>query len=188
MIGAEGRRVAGGGNAAPPRRARPTIAQAGSENGAPHDGRTGARPPGLVWVSCPHPAPALETVRALEAGFRVHRGTEPSAREQPSCVVLCQEWRDSAEEDVASEVGRAREKAAGAPVLVLCPSPEPRLAKAALRAGAGGFLHAGMRPEDLLRAVSLVGGGRIVIPRVIVADLVGEDLFLSLPVVLGSWW
>ena len=151
-------------------------------------GRIAAELCGLVWVNCPHPPPALEAARATEAGFRVHRGTEPPARERPSCIVLCQEWRDGAEEDVASEVGRARDRASGAPVLVLAPSLDPRLAKAALRAGAGGFVHAGMRPEDLLRAVSLVGEGRIVIPQEIVFYLLGEDLFLSMPAILGSRW
>lgn len=151
-------------------------------------GGIGAELSDLVWVRCPHPPPALEAAGATEEGFRVHRGTEPPAGERPSCVVLCQEWRDVAQEDVASAVRCAQDEAAGAPVLVLAPCPNPRLAKAALRAGAGGFAHAGMRPEDLFGAVSLVGRGRIVIPRGIVADLVGEDLFPSLPVVLGSWW
>ena len=152
---------------------------------ASRSSRIEAKSSGLVWVSCPHPTPALEAARATGAGFRVHCQTDPPAGERPSCVVLCREWGNGAEEDVASEVERARDQAARAPVLVLGPRSDPRLAKAALRAGAAGFVHAGMRPEDLLRAISLVGEGRYVIPQEIVFDLLGEDLFMDMPAILG---
>ena len=147
--------------------------------------RIGVEPPGLVWVKCPHPVPALEAQRATEGRFRVHHETEPPAGERPYCVVLCRGWQDGAA-DLAAEVRRARDRASGAPVLVLGPRPDPRLATAALRAGAGGFMHAGMRPADLPLALSLVGEGRIVIPQEIVLDLLGENLFLSMPAILGS--
>ena len=70
--------------------------------------------------------------------------------------------------------------------MVLGPTPDPRLATAALRAGAGGFVHAGLRPADRPLALSFVGDGRIVIPQEIVIDLLGENLFLSMPAILGS--
>ena len=155
---------------------------------ASRSSQIGSKPPGLVWVRCPHPMPALEAARATGAGFRVHREADPPVGERPSCVILCREWRNGADEDVASEVERVRDRAARAPVLVFGPHPDPRLAKAALRAGAAGFVHAGMRPEDLLHAISLVGEGRYVIPQEIVFDLLGEHLFMDMPAILGPKW
>lgn len=137
---------------------------------------------GQVWISCPHPELPPGLKAALEAGnCVVHEGREPPKGKPPSCVVLC---AGGEEDDVASGLGRLRTLAPGTPVLVFGSSKDPRIASAALRAGACGFVHSGTPPEQTARALSLVAKGEVVIPRELLVDLLGERLFLRLPKVL----
>lgn len=137
---------------------------------------------GRVWIIRNHPEAALVVEKALQAEFDGDGGAEPPSPEGPTSIVFCPNG-----EDVAAGIAHLRTLAPEAPVLVFGASPDPWLATAALRAGASGFLHAGMQPAHVVRALSLVRQGEIVIPRDIVADLLGEDLFLRLPTVLGPF-
>lgn len=136
---------------------------------------------GTIWLSCPYPEAALELEDALlGAGARVHDGQEPPAGEAPSAIVLC----PNGEGDMTSEIGRLRTLAEDAPVLVFASRVDRRLAEVALRAGASGFIYAGMRPAQIVRAVEMASEGETVIPGVLIVGLLGKRLFLRFPRIL----
>lgn len=114
----------------------------------------------FVRVVCPYPLVAAGLGRALEeAGVR--HGTKLPVQDIPHCVVL---WADG-REGISEEVGRVQEDNPDATVLVLGLRNDPSLALAALRAGARGYLHAGMTPGQLARALEVAGKGELVAPR-----------------------
>ena len=99
--------------------------------------------------------------------------TEPPPAEGPassSLVVLC-----SNGEGVASDLGALRARFPDAACLVLCPRPDPEVARAALKWGARGFVHAGMPPEQLARAVEVASRGETVIPRGLLEVLIASE-------------
>lgn len=113
-----------------------------------------------VWVRGPHREAALLVERALEAKANVYVGKEPPTGEAPSSIILCPNG-----EGVAQEMRRLRSLAPDAPILVLGPRVEPRLAQTALLAGAHGFIHLGMQPAQIARALSAVSEGYAVVPK-----------------------
>ena len=121
---------------------------------------------GLVWIRCSSPMVAFGLEKAVEAHAYVHRGHEPPERRSPSLVIY-----ELTEEDVASEVQRVRDLAPRASVLIFAPSLNPSLVRTALRAGARGFLHGGMTPEQILRALSVAAKGQLAVPRELLNDL-----------------
>ena len=87
---------------------------------------------------------------------------------------------------LAPEVEGARALAPNAVVLVFAPSPSLRLARAALGAGAGGLLHGGMSPEQVLRALRVALQGETVLPRGLLAEWVAEQRPPDLGVLLSA--
>jgi DNA-binding NarL/FixJ family response regulator len=130
---------------------------------------------GLVWISCSSLV-AFGLRKALEAHAPVHCGHELPERRSPSLVVY-----ELTEEDVASEVQRVRDLAPRASVLIFAPSLDPSLVRTALRAGARGFLHGGMTPEQILRALSVAAKGKLVVPRELLEDLLTADSTTDFP-------
>jgi DNA-binding NarL/FixJ family response regulator len=130
-------------------------------------GRKGSGPlrlSGLVWVDCHDPGEAFRLQKILEAaGYEVHRGRRPPAKGSPSLAIYGPESEEAT--GVASEVKRLVAEAPGAPILVFGPSAKLQLARAALRAGASGFLHAQMPPEQVVRALEVASAGEHVVPR-----------------------
>jgi DNA-binding NarL/FixJ family response regulator len=132
---------------------------------------------GTVWVECPYPLMALGLNQTLEtAGFVVRHGQKgPAAKKEtaPSCVVFC----CPNGEGVTQQVTRLRVLFPDVPVLVLGLSgSDLSLARAALQAGARGYLHFGMQPSQIVRAISLASKGEVVVPRELVKGLViGEE-------------
>jgi DNA-binding NarL/FixJ family response regulator len=119
---------------------------------------------GLVWVDCHDPAEAFRLQQILETeGYEVYRGRQPPVQASPSLVIYGPDVDEAAE--VASEVRRLDAEAPGAPALVFGLSAELPLARAALRAGARGFIHALMPPEQVVRALEVASKGEAVIPR-----------------------
>ncbi len=117
-----------------------------------------------VWVHCHDPGEAFRLQKILETeGYEVHRGRRPPAKPSPSLVVYGPEVEEAAE--VASEIRRLVAEFPGAPILVFGPSAELQLARAALQAGANGFLHAQMPPEQVVRALEVASKGEHVVPR-----------------------
>lgn len=128
------------------------------------------KPLGLVWIKCPYPVLALGLEKALGVEAQVYRGAKPPASASFSSLVYCPNG-----EDVASEVGRFQELFPGIPALVCGLHIDARLAEDALRAGARGFVHIGMPPAQILRALSLASRGEVVIPREVLRSLVVEQ-------------
>ncbi len=139
-------------------------------------------PLGQVWLKAGQQEAVPLGLHAASRAARIHRGREQPAGEEPSVVVCF----PSAEEEVAPEVEGARALAPNAVVLVLAPSPSLRLARAALGAGAGGLLHGGMSPEQVLRAVRVALQGETVLPRSLLSEWVAEQRPPDLGAVLSA--
>ena len=135
--------------------------------------RNGAAPES-VWIKSTTSSlvsAGLETT-LKESGFRVHRGPQvPQDAAPPSVIVYA---LDGGEEDLSSEVGRLRELASEAAIVVFAASADLSLARAAVLAGADGFLHAGMSPEQVARALRKAHDGEEVMPRELLMGLVSE--------------
>jgi DNA-binding NarL/FixJ family response regulator len=127
-------------------------------------------PRSLVWVDCPPSVVGAGLVRALEERNRVHQGSTPPG-DVPSCVILCA----SGHEDLHKRVRSYRELSPDAPpVLVFGSRLDLPLAHDALKAGASGFVHAEMTPDQLVRAVALAAKGELVAPRDLLQYLLAE--------------
>jgi DNA-binding NarL/FixJ family response regulator len=134
-----------------------------------------------VWVECPYPLVTLglqQTLRAAGHNIRLGRkGPETAEHHEqgetpPRCAVYCPKDGD----DVAGRVERLRHRFPEAPVLVLgSDAGDLPLARAALRGGARGFLHLGMEPSQIARALSLASEGEIVFPRELTAALINQE-------------
>jgi len=136
-----------------------------------HSIKLASKPLGLVWISCdPHSVVSIGLRRTLEERATVRMGQQNSG-DAPSSVILCS---DDAE-GIPDSVGRTKEQNPGASVLVFGLHEDLPLARAALRAGARGFIHAGMRPEQLLRAVEVAAEGEIVAPRRLLEYLINHE-------------
>ena len=126
---------------------------------------------GLAWISCQQPTTAGDLERILEKEAPVHRGHEPPKEGTPSFVVLCA----NGAEGLSESVEQARKLCPDVPVLVFGPHADLPLARAALKAGARGYVHAGMKPGQLVRALKVVVKGEIVAPRKLLEYLVTES-------------
>ena len=104
--------------------------------------------------------------------MRVHRGPETPQDAAPSVIVYSLD--DGGEEHLTSGVGRLKELAPGAAVVVFAASANLSLARAAVLAGADGFLHSGMPPEQIVRALHKAQEGEEVLPREVLTGLVKE--------------
>ena len=137
---------------------------------------------GPIWVKCPRfdVPPELQAALRVE-GASIRRGqATPSIRgEMPPTVVLCPNG-----EEVDSEVRTIRQLTPDSPILVFGSTADPELAEEALRAGANGFVYAGMGPERIAHVISLASESEVVIPRELLGELVGLRLFLKMPKIL----
>jgi DNA-binding NarL/FixJ family response regulator len=128
------------------------------------------KPSGIVWLKCSHLIAASGLKQALRGRIRVHQVQKPPEEEHPSCIAFYPNG-----EDIVSEVRRLRAVAPDAAIVVFGASADLPLARAALRAGVSGFLHAEMPPEQIVRALSLAEQGEVVLPRELLNDIVAEE-------------
>jgi DNA-binding NarL/FixJ family response regulator len=92
--------------------------------------------------------------------------------EVPSSVILYA----SGHEDLSESIERHREVSQDKPpILVSGPHLDLPFARDALRIGASGFVHAGMMPNQLLRAVVVATKGELVAPRELLKYLLSEE-------------
>jgi DNA-binding NarL/FixJ family response regulator len=130
------------------------------------------KPLGLVWVLTPtYSITAVGLKEALAGKADVCIGGESCAG-SPSCVVL---YAGGMEEGYLEGMGRIRELYPEVPLLVLGSQLDLALAWAALKNGADGFVHAGMDPAQVLRAVEVVQKGELAAPRQLLGYLLSRN-------------
>jgi DNA-binding NarL/FixJ family response regulator len=138
------------------------------------EGTSAAKKPlGLVWVVAPsYSIAAAGMKQALEGKADVRIGGQPSTATSPSCVVL---YADGTEEGCLKGMGRVRELYPGVPLLVLGSHLDLALARAALKNGADGFVHAAMHPAQVLKGVEVVQKGELAAPRQLLGYLLNQN-------------
>ncbi len=130
--------------------------------------KTERKPLGLVWVYCDDPVLCLGFETILEAEADVCCGRELPAGASPS-FAICPYGGD-----VASELRRLGALVPDVPALAFGLHVDPKLARIAIRAGARGFIHAGMRTAQVVRALSLASNGKVVVPGELLKGLTAE--------------
>jgi DNA-binding NarL/FixJ family response regulator len=144
---------------------------------ARREGTSTAKPLGVVWVDCPRSVVRAGLVRALEKRATVHQGPKPP-EDVPSCVILCANSHEGLSERL--EFYRAQSPDAP-PVVVFGPQLDLPLARDALQAGASGFVHAEMLPDQLVRALAATAKGELAAPRELLRYLLAEEEPANLP-------
>jgi DNA-binding NarL/FixJ family response regulator len=130
-----------------------------------------SKPLGLVWVDCPYPVVAAGLQSALEGKARVHLGTAPPADEVPSSAI----FDTGGVEDLSEGIKRIQKINPEASILVFGLHVDLPLIRAALKLGARGFVHAGMEPEQIARAVEVAAKGELVAPRKLLEFLIANE-------------
>ena len=126
---------------------------------------------GLVWVDCPRSVVSAGLVRALEKRATVHQGLKPPG-DVPSCIILCA----NSHEGLSERVKFYQELSPDAPpIVVFGPQLDLPLARDALQAGASGFVHAEMMPDQLVRALAVAAKGELVAPRELLRYVLTKD-------------
>src|SRR5688500_9422747 len=138
---------------------------------AGREGTSAAKPLGVVWVDCPRSVVSAGLVRALEKRATVHQGPKPP-EDVPSCVIFCA----NSQEGLSERLEFYREQSPNAPpVVVFAPQLDLPLARDALQAGASGFVHAEMMPDQLVRALAVATRGELVAPRELLGYVLTND-------------
>lgn len=128
-----------------------------------------SHPLGPVWINCSYPMVALGLIRALEGHATIYTGEAPGA--VPASVIICAENV----EGLQASIEDAKRTNPNASVLVFSIRVDLPLARTAFRAGARGFIHAGMSPDQVARAVEVAARGEIVAPRQLVEHLLANE-------------
>jgi RNA polymerase sigma factor (sigma-70 family) len=127
----------------------------------------------LVWIDCPYPVVATGLKSALEGRARVHLGPLAPVGDVPSSAI----FDTGGVKGLSEGIKRIQEVNPDISILVFSLHVNLPLARAALRLGAQGFVHAGMEPEQIARAVEVASSGEVVAPRKLLEFLIAnEDL------------
>jgi DNA-binding NarL/FixJ family response regulator len=127
---------------------------------------------GLVWIDCSYPVVAAGLKEALEGRAQVHVGqSAPTDAEVPCCAI----FDTSGGERISEGIERIRGVDPDISILVFSLHLDLPLARAALRHGARGFIHAGMELDQIARAMEVAHGGEIVAPRKLLEYLIAKD-------------
>jgi DNA-binding NarL/FixJ family response regulator len=142
---------------------------------------------GTVWIKSS--ASSLLSVgleKALKkGGTTVHRGPQPPTKGAagygaPSVIVYSPKdeevYSPKDEEELASGVKELKELNPQAAVVVFGAWADLSLARAAVGAEADGFLHAGMPPGQIARALHKAQNGEEVLPRELLREWVAETM------------
>jgi len=132
-----------------------------------------SEPSALVWMDCPHSVVTLGLRTALEDRMRVHIGLQApeGSGETPTSVIYC---ADSTE-GLSENLDRIRDLWPDASILVFSLHVDLSLAQTALQMGARGFIHAGMTPEQVVRAVEVAAQGQLVAPQGLLEHLLHQE-------------
>jgi DNA-binding NarL/FixJ family response regulator len=128
-------------------------------------------PRGLVWVDCPYPVVAAGLRNALERRARVHLGPSPPEDEVPYSAI----FDTGGVEGLSEGIKRMQEVNPEISILVFSLHVDLPLARAALRLGARGLVHAGMELDQIARAVEVAARGEIVAPRKLLELLLANE-------------
>ena len=134
-----------------------------------------SRPLGLVWIDCPYPVVGIGLAQILGSEARVSLGREPPEGETPSSVIV---FPDA--ESVSESIDRVRKEYPQASIIVFGLYLDLKLARTALRSGARGFIHTGMTPKQIVRALKVVLEGEIVAPRQLLEYLITNQELVDL--------
>lgn len=126
---------------------------------------------GSVWIRCSLPIVTLGLAQVFEGAAQVHYGSRRPEK-MPQFVVMCM---DTISEDFSELVERIHKLDASTSVIVFGLRLDLSLAQAALQSGAQGFVHAGMQPGQILRAVSAASRGELVAPRQLLEFLIAGE-------------
>ncbi len=135
---------------------------------------------GFVQVVCSYSVATAGLVYALKKA-EIRYGPEPPLGSAPTCVVLCVQDAEGLPEAISrirkANIGDSTDDTASeaCPILIFAPQNDLKLAEASLRGGARGFVHAGMTPEQILRALSVTAKGELVAPRELLEYLATPD-------------
>ena len=129
-----------------------------------------SKPLGLVWVSSPPSLISAGLERALEAHAWVRIGQKAPNAETP-LAILCVDGSEGLSEGIK----RIHQSKPNASVLVLGLRLDLKVTRDALRAGARGFIHAGMTPDQVVRAVTVAATGELVVPRELLHYLITHE-------------
>jgi DNA-binding NarL/FixJ family response regulator len=126
---------------------------------------------GFVWLDCdPHSVVTIGLKRILGERAQVHVEWGNPRSEPPNVILLCSDDAEGATE----EVKRFKEENPDATILVFSSGLDLPLARAVLRAGARGYIHGGMRPAQLVRAIEVAAEGEIAAPRKLMGYLLAQ--------------
>jgi DNA-binding NarL/FixJ family response regulator len=130
------------------------------------------KPLGLCWIYCPYPVAAVGLAKILENEAHVHLGHEAPVEESLASIIFCTDDVENLSEGI-KRLQQANDS--DAPILVFGLRLDLSLARAALQAGARGFIHAAMQPEQIIRALKVAKEGEIVAPRELVEYLIANE-------------
>jgi DNA-binding NarL/FixJ family response regulator len=133
--------------------------------------------PETIVVECPYPLVTLGLKQVLRAaGYEVRSGHKGPAMEAktPSLAIYVPKDEEVGE-DVARGVNSLQGLVLDASIVVFSLEGDLPLAHAAFKAGARGFLHLGMQPSQIARALRLACQGEVVFPRDLVPTLIQEE-------------
>ena len=120
-----------------------------------------SKPLGTIWLDCePSSVLTLGLKQILEERARVHVG-QAGPSDPLFSIILCADGV----EGISERVRWAREAHPDTPILVFGSGMDLSLAQVALQAGARGFIHGGMKPEQIIRAIGIAAKGEMVAPR-----------------------
>jgi len=101
----------------------------------------------------------------------VHIGQDPPEGESPSVAI----FGTSGVEGLLEGVKRLRKQSPDTLILVFGLYLDLAVARTALRAGARGYIHTGMQPKQIVRAVRVAKEGQIVAPRELLEYLISNE-------------
>lgn len=124
----------------------------------------------VVWIDCPYPVASVGLQKILGSEARMYIGRKPP-QEDPSVVIL----GVGGVEGVLEGIKRVRRDAPNALILIFGLYLDLAIARVALRSGARGFIHAGMQPDQITRAIKVAMEGEIVAPRQLLEYLISTE-------------
>ncbi len=132
----------------------------------------------LKFVQVLGPSYSVATAGLASALKRagIQHGIKPPPGITPDCVVLCVQDAEHLSKAIENILNASTDQTSvDYPILVFAPQNDWKLAKVSLRGGARGFIHAMMRPEQILRALSVASKGEIVAPRGLLEFLIADE-------------